>query len=532
MSLTVGELMKLPSLQGAKVVAGHKGLDKDVSIVSVLEYTQVNQFKDVHADYFGNEILITAFYTLKDSVEKQCEVVEALNRKKVGGLIIFYLGVIMPFLDERVIATADSLGFPIITMPENRHDLRYGEVIYEAMEAILKSRFLGQDFKNTIIEQVSQFPPESRSVGTVMRMLSDKTHSTIILADSSGAPYNASVWPRNLTTDNFLSDGLVQLSNGFITLLGEIYQVSSYPVKPPGGPTLNAVIFKRGDPLSPDVTRQMGEVLQISTNLWSRGYGENLLSEIVGAILKDEPYTVSRISALFGIRMRDIRDMWIINPLGAATVDTLMKRVPRLLSEELSHMCATVVFDTYNDSIVALMSQPQNGASLVTAAQSFIESLGGAFATVTVCRGLDSPEHVRKAYYANMDALSTSRELFPLKRLFMMSDIRFADKCKKIIEGGEASISHYTDILGSIPSTDGITHGEMLKTLTTYYLDAQANISQTGDILFLHKNTIQYRMRKFKEKSLYGMDTFPETIELYTALALSRILDGNGGRGG
>ena len=39
MSVTVSDLLKLPSLRQAKVIAGHGGLSKIVSSVSVLEST-------------------------------------------------------------------------------------------------------------------------------------------------------------------------------------------------------------------------------------------------------------------------------------------------------------------------------------------------------------------------------------------------------------------------------------------------------------------------------------------------------------
>ena len=39
MSVTVNDLMRLPSLRQAKVLAGHRGLGKIVSSISVLEST-------------------------------------------------------------------------------------------------------------------------------------------------------------------------------------------------------------------------------------------------------------------------------------------------------------------------------------------------------------------------------------------------------------------------------------------------------------------------------------------------------------
>ena len=41
MAITVSDCLRLPSLREAKVVAGHKGLNKFVTTVSVLEYAKI-----------------------------------------------------------------------------------------------------------------------------------------------------------------------------------------------------------------------------------------------------------------------------------------------------------------------------------------------------------------------------------------------------------------------------------------------------------------------------------------------------------
>ena len=42
MSITVADVLKLPSMRGAQVIGGKKGLSRIVSSISVLEYAQIN----------------------------------------------------------------------------------------------------------------------------------------------------------------------------------------------------------------------------------------------------------------------------------------------------------------------------------------------------------------------------------------------------------------------------------------------------------------------------------------------------------
>ena len=64
MSVTVEDLLGLPSLRRAKVLGGHRGLSKIVSSISVLESTDPGVLVDEvfpQGEFFGSEIVITGF---------------------------------------------------------------------------------------------------------------------------------------------------------------------------------------------------------------------------------------------------------------------------------------------------------------------------------------------------------------------------------------------------------------------------------------------------------------------------------------
>lgn len=83
MSVTVEDLMRLPSLRQAKVIGGSGGMRRVVSSISVLESTKpeilVNElFPDARSGYSGGELVITGFINCTDDVEMQCENVRRL----------------------------------------------------------------------------------------------------------------------------------------------------------------------------------------------------------------------------------------------------------------------------------------------------------------------------------------------------------------------------------------------------------------------------------------------------------------------
>ena len=49
-------------------------------------------------------------------------------------------------------------------------------------------------------------------------------------------------------------------------------------------------------------------------------------------------------------------------------------------------------------------------------------------------------------------------------------------------------------------------------------------VERTAELLFLHKNTVKYRLQRTAGRLGYPVGKMPETFALYTACALERLL--------
>ena len=81
MSVTVKNLLKLPSLANATVIAGKEGLDKIVTAVSVLETMQYKLIDDhgyFNDEFNGCEIIITGFLNGAEDIDAQYNLVKGL----------------------------------------------------------------------------------------------------------------------------------------------------------------------------------------------------------------------------------------------------------------------------------------------------------------------------------------------------------------------------------------------------------------------------------------------------------------------
>lgn len=182
MSVTVADLLKLPSLRNARLAAGRGGLDRPVSSISVLEYADANALQSElfeNNEFYGSEIVITGFTSIPRDVEAQCANIRRLAGAGEVGLILFYVGIFMPKVDRELVELADSLDFPLIVMPEKQMNQRYSEVICEVMEAIFRDQNSAAGLVGDILQRMSLLPEHQRTLDAALRLLSEDRKSVV-----------------------------------------------------------------------------------------------------------------------------------------------------------------------------------------------------------------------------------------------------------------------------------------------------------------------------------------------------------------
>ena len=118
--ITVANVMKLPSMYGSEIVAGHNGLENPVESITVLEYGKLSDTLDTlftNTQFSGNELLISSFANILDDVEAQCENIRRYHATGASGIILFYVGIILPKIDSALLKCCNELDFALICMP-------------------------------------------------------------------------------------------------------------------------------------------------------------------------------------------------------------------------------------------------------------------------------------------------------------------------------------------------------------------------------------------------------------------------------
>src|SRR5690349_13059501 len=127
LGLRVREVLAVPTLAGARVLAGADGLDRVVHRLNVMEVPDILPWVKPH------ELLLTTGYPLRHDPDALVGLVAELDRRGLAALAI-KLHRYLDALPARLLAEADRRGFPIIEFPDG---VGFDDVLNEVLSELL-----------------------------------------------------------------------------------------------------------------------------------------------------------------------------------------------------------------------------------------------------------------------------------------------------------------------------------------------------------------------------------------------------------
>lgn len=125
--LTIADVVAMPSLASARVVAGHAGLGRAVRGVNVMEVPDILDWVR------PGELLLTTAYPLRDDAAGLEALVPRLHERGLSGIAVKPARYI-DRIPESMIREADRLGFPLLELPG---DASFSDIIAAVLAVIL-----------------------------------------------------------------------------------------------------------------------------------------------------------------------------------------------------------------------------------------------------------------------------------------------------------------------------------------------------------------------------------------------------------
>ncbi len=148
------------------------------------------------------------------------------------------------------------------------------------------------------------------------------------------------------------------------------------------------------------------------------------------------------------------------------------------------------------------------------------DSMG--FGGAVVVSEINNFRDFEKLYGMRKKWLNTAKKIQPKRRIFMEQELDFAGECDSMLKDG-TQLCSTLDLLASLRAEGRSC--DLIHTLTVHLLDGEARAADTAIRLYVHKNTVKYRLRRAGEKLGFEVGQMPGTLLLYRALALNRLME-------
>ncbi|MBE3580684.1 MAG: PucR family transcriptional regulator ligand-binding domain-containing protein [Thermoanaerobacteraceae bacterium] len=128
--MSVRQALSIGPLRRAKLVAGRRGLDKEITFVNIMEVPEVARWMK------GGELLLTAGYAFKDNPELRQRIIYDLAGKGVAAFGI-KPGQYLLRIPEDMVEHAERVGLPLLELPP---DVPYMDIMLPIFELLINEQ--------------------------------------------------------------------------------------------------------------------------------------------------------------------------------------------------------------------------------------------------------------------------------------------------------------------------------------------------------------------------------------------------------
>ena len=518
MKLTVREVLQITPLKDAKVLAGETVLDREVRNVNIVEVPDTVRWMR------GGEILFSAGFAFSGDAEKGCALLASLNSHNISALVL-KPGAYMPQVPEEMIRCAERLGFPLLEVPPDMPFNIYIEAIY-ALLLDKRTYLFNLDSEPYHFSKATSIV--SGELSSICNILVERIKAPVlylsldgIVEEIVGSCYyqeNEAEIPRQRSIQEW------EQTHCLIQICVEM-EPRAYLASPrhEGFPseTDEAMMEYTSMLIASELQKERAFIEQ------KKKYRSTLLCDLISKNFGDRN-VLRRRCELLQYRMDDPFFAFVIH----AASDGTPEGNRRNLSATRNYICSVLEHSTVQNSCSLLLSEEQEmiqgvlstpdqqGADKLVRQlmEEMLQNLRGACKNVQVTVGV-STQHIGVEQVAH--AIDEAREAFTINRrlangtdMACLGDLGiYRVLCEM---KSTRAMQDFCDMtLGRILNSENSE--ELIRTLACYY-ESECNLRKTSEKLFLHKNSVKYRLSRIEQ--LLGCRITEPEAELNLKLCL------------
>ncbi|TAK31814.1 MAG: hypothetical protein EPO21_16335 [Chloroflexota bacterium] len=542
--VSVEEIFRLALPAGTVVLAGRDGLDRDVSWAATLRVRP-----PVLPSLRGGELVLLSAQSLQqlDPPVPFEALVQRLSERGVSGLLV--LGDVTP----EALRTADARNIPILALPSG---VNLNELESFVTRTITERRAELYRQGMRIQRTLATLAIEGQGLAGIVRGLSDLLGKAVVLESEIFEP-------RALSGQGALEkEALLQLLAD--TAGGRSYDFSPTQLASSDPPTVHWSLGRRGLGLLVSPVLVRGQVVGYLSAIGAEGEWSSLdrLGVAHGASacaleLAKERAVLEAENRLRGSFLDQLLSGSVIEPeevaararylgwnLGSAYIvaifrldeavdvavrpDDDMDKMLRIVRGEILRWSPGALLQDKSDSITALYSLTENqtAAQVRTAIEQCRRGasarLNGARVSAGVGRLSGTLVDIPSSRGEALQALAIAQGLFGGDCSADFSELGVY-RLLFPLKGRKELSEFYTEVLGPLLDYDQKHDSELLKTLESFFT-CQGSLQKTAEELFLHRNTLAYRLRRIEELTGLDLSDLENRFQFQLALKIRRVL--------
>lgn len=561
MSITLREALAIGPLKKARVVAG-RDLDREITFVNIMEVPEVARWMK------GGELLLTAGFAIKEDAELRRRLIFELAEKGVAAFGI-KPGQYLDEVPADMIQCADKANLPLLELPR---DVPYMDIMLPLFELMINDQLYRLKKAEEIHHKLYGVILSGEGVAGIAQALADLADNPVLIADSSGNLLSSSTpgmkegrpepgWEAKvLNSLSLKKDGLFTLNphrwhRARVEAEDGPLQLVLVPVEINAVLSGQLLILERNRKLDEQDLMAMENASAIIALEFAkekavfeterRVRGE-LLEDLISGNFHYEESVIRRAGFMnFNLKTRlaafvidiDRFESYLINEAGRDEnrIQELKAKIVQLAHASFLDYPGGAMLLDKSDSITGLVRLvTQEDARLLDSRlrklKAGIESrLPRIKVSLGVGRSYNGVRYIKRSYEEALSALRIGRFMNGPAAVSYYEDLgpyRFLCELKD----SEAVISFCQETVGKIITYDSQNNTEMLKTLISYFKN-DCNLRRTSEDLFIHKNSVIYRVKKIGEITGLDMGDPEKRFNLQLSLKLIQVV-GDQGPGG
>ncbi|HAE92390.1 PucR family transcriptional regulator [Tissierella praeacuta] len=551
MGILLSELIKMPCLKNAKLVAGTVK-DKNVYVEGIT----IIEVPDIANWIKGGELLLTSFYSIDKDIEAQKTLVKELAEKGAAALIV-KTSRFLTSIPEDVIDLGNQLGFPII---EISGDTKYIDIMYPVMGEIFNDQVNRLNYYKDCHKRFTKLSLKMKGIDAVAKTLGDLVENPVLILNNELNPiaWNDEKYGcieiiddevKSLVEKDFPIYGLkIKISN----VDDIIYTAIMEPIQ-----VLNEIkgylaIIERNRIMedldfialeSAATTLRLEMLKDVAVKEVELKYKGDLMDDLINGRFDSEESIFDR-GTLFGwnlkrkfivilLNISEYGDYILTNKNLSEGIHLLMEKIKKRIDRVSYYYTTDYISINKGDNIIVLW--PVEKKHSIKDVYSTIKEFGkelkkvisNEIGNISVSIGIgglaENPMEICKSYSEAMDAVNFGYRIFGKDSIVTFEELGIYKLLCRYQDREELN-KFVHPALWTLKEYDKDKNNELIDTLEKY-LSCNLNAVKTAEELYVHYKTVLYRLNRIRELTNLDIEDRGKMLEIEVGLKILRIIN-------